>query len=141
MKINGTIFSKPQQDQLRRAIKSSSTTLNKYNFTLSGFTNASNNLKLIHIIQNAKGRIYGKTNYTVEYYSNESYTHIYTVDYDTTSRQIIRKQFILITSTGKFSSGKQITQNITTGEGNISTLTSSDGIVQITYFNDVEIDE
>lgn len=37
MKINGTIFSKPQQDQLKRAIENSSgdTTLNKYTLNVS----------------------------------------------------------------------------------------------------------
>lgn len=54
MKINGTIFSKPQQDQLKRAIENSDgggTTLNKYTYLLSGFGNATENLRLINIFK------------------------------------------------------------------------------------------
>lgn len=118
-----------------------STTLNNYNFTLSDFRIASNNLKLIHIIQNAKGRIYGNTTYTVDYFSNIYYTRIYIVSYDINNNTMTRKEFILSTDTGNFSSGKQIDQNIATGEGIVSSLTNSDGAVHITYFNDVEITE
>lgn len=38
MKINGTIFSKPQQDQLKRAIENSGggdTTLNRYTYSIN----------------------------------------------------------------------------------------------------------
>lgn len=62
MKINGTIFSKPQQDQLRRAIENSvdsGTTLNKYTVTLSKNGKlTSGKVKLINrIICNAKSYV------------------------------------------------------------------------------------
>lgn len=61
MEINGTIFSKPQQDQLKRAIENIDVgmTLNKYTVTLS--TNgklSSGKVKLINrIISNAKSYV------------------------------------------------------------------------------------
>lgn len=55
MKINGTIFSKPQQDQLKRAIASGDTTLNKYTFTCSN--SQTSRLVLYNICQNAKGKV------------------------------------------------------------------------------------
>ena len=56
MKINGTIFSKPQQDQLKRAIENSGgTTLNKYTFTCTD--SQESRLLLYNICQNAKGKV------------------------------------------------------------------------------------
>lgn len=58
MKINGTIFSKPQQDQLKRAIENaienidSGTTLNKYEYTS---TNSQDTIKrAMRILNTAK---------------------------------------------------------------------------------------
>jgi len=58
MKINGTIFSKPQQDQLKRAIESidGGTTLNKYILTCVPNKMTPNQRKnLCALLQNAKG--------------------------------------------------------------------------------------
>lgn len=58
MKINGTIFSKPQQDQLKRAIENSSgsgTTLNKYTYSTQ-VKSISGSKRLARIIENCKGR-------------------------------------------------------------------------------------
>lgn len=62
MKINGTIFSKPQQDQLRRAIESGGsggsggTTLNRYEVTLGQLVGNVQNISLLHkILTTAKG--------------------------------------------------------------------------------------
>lgn len=60
MKLNGTIFSKPQQDQLKRALENSGgggTTLNKY--TVTG---PSINL-LRKIMLNSKGHYFGQFGY------------------------------------------------------------------------------
>lgn len=46
MKINGTIFSKPQQDQLKRAIENSGDggmTLNEYEYSIKKLDNITNN--------------------------------------------------------------------------------------------------
>ena len=60
MKINGTIFSKPQQDQLKRAIENNGggTTLNKYNLTCLPRTMTPNQRKnLCALLQNVKGNV------------------------------------------------------------------------------------
>lgn len=53
MKINGTIFSKPQQDQLKDAIKSGGTTLNKYTAVIH-YHNNNGRALVSRILQNAK---------------------------------------------------------------------------------------
>lgn len=62
MKINGTIFSKPQQDQLKRAIENSvsgGTTLNKYTLTCTPKTmSAAQRKNLCALLQNAKGNVF-----------------------------------------------------------------------------------
>lgn len=56
MKINGTIFSKPQQDQLKRVIENSNdggTTLNKYTAVIH-YNNNEGRALVSRIVQNAK---------------------------------------------------------------------------------------
>lgn len=55
MKINGTIFSKPQQDQLKRAIENSNggTTLNKYTFTVNTKPSIAQVTKILQILNKA----------------------------------------------------------------------------------------
>lgn len=65
MKLNGTIFSKPQQDQLKRALENGgggggSTTLNKYTVTQPTI-----NL-LRKIMLNCKGHYFGQFGYTCD---------------------------------------------------------------------------
>lgn len=140
MKINGTIFSKPQQDQLKRAIENSGgTTLNKYNYTILSFSNNTENLHLIRILTEAKGRIYGSASYQVEYYINNSYANIITTDIAANSKQITIKIYEFSMSSGKFTSGRQMIQNMDTGIYSIDTVSARDGIIQITYLNDTEI--
>lgn len=53
MGINGTIFSKPQQDQIRRAIESGGTTLNKYTFTVNTKPSVVQATKILQVLNNA----------------------------------------------------------------------------------------
>lgn len=114
-------------------------TLNRYNYTLSPLSNKTKNLRLIRILTQAKGRIYGSASYEVEYYVNAYYAYIITTDYEPQSKSITTKKYGFSVSDGAYSSGSLMTQNMETGIYTISNLTASDGIVQITYLNDTEI--
>lgn len=115
------------------------TTLNKYNFTLSPLSNKTENLHLIRILTEAKGRIYGSASYNVEYYVNAYYAYIITTDIAPNSKSITIKKYELSMSDGSFSSGRQMIQNMDTGIYSIDTMSARDGIVQISYLNDTEI--
>lgn len=115
------------------------TKLNMYNYTLSPLSNKTENLRLIRILTQAKGRIYGSASYQVEYYVNAYYAYIITTDYEPQSKTITTKKYGFSVSDGAYSSGSLMMQNMETGIYQISTITAKDGIVQITYFNDTEI--
>ena len=115
------------------------TTLNSYNYTISPFSNKTENLHLIRILTEAKGRIYGSASYNVEYYINASYAYIITTDISANSKSITIKKYEFSKSSGKFTSGRQMVQNMDTGIYSIDTISESAGIVQIWYLNDTEI--
>lgn len=144
MKINGTIFSKPQQDQLRRAIESGGsggsggTTLNRYEVTLGELVGNVQNISLLHkILTQAKG------NYTVYDYNHIKYysaidriqvidLESYTVNSDTI--EFIRGSLFL--SDGSIRNNYQIF--VTSNGLNIRKL-SSVPFIRVVYFNDTEI--
>lgn len=97
MKINGTIFSKPQQDQLKRAIENigSGTTLNKYTFTCTPKTmTITQRKKLCELLQNAKGNVFmtytsGYTNALCSFSASSEGVTIRISEVYTTSGRII----------------------------------------------------
>lgn len=141
MKINGTIFSKPQQDQLKRAIENSGgggTSLNRYEVTLGELVGNVQGAALLHkIITTAKG------NYTVYDYNN---VIIYSVldigivielryyNQFSTSVTIARATLDVDNANVRNNFTMTITSdNITTGYINSLPYT------RIVYFNDTEI--
>ena len=140
MKINGTIFSKPQQDQLKRAIENSSggTTLNRYEATIGELVNNGQGASLLHkIITQAKG------NYTIYDYNLVIYysviDRISVIDlqaYVVNSETIEFRNATITVSDGSIRNNYKL---IVTSNGinklGLSTLPN----IRVVYFNDTEI--
>lgn len=152
MKINGTIFSKPQQDQLKRAIENidGGTTLNKYVLTCTPRTmSATQRKNLLELLQNAKGNVSmtytsGYTNALCSFSaSSEGVTIIISEVFISSGR---------ITTMRWNSSGGQYTCNvhdITFGNDSSTAQpiksidvdwTNVDISINVTYWNDTEIE-
>lgn len=152
MKINGTIFSKPQQDQLKRAIENidSGTTLNKYVLTCIPRTMSITQRKnLCALLENAKGNVFitytsGYTNALCSFSaSSEGVTIIISNIYKTSGRIITMYWNSL---------GGQYNCNVHdivfAGDGSTEQAiksidadwTNTDISINVTYWNDTEIE-
>lgn len=152
MKINGTIFSKPQQDQLKHAIENSSsggTTLNRYEWTLDLKTTVSlaNIKRLGKILKSAKGRVMGTINvsnnlFTMQPYeadnaglsgANMWYDEAYTVTFFNVST--VAESVLVVNGTKIIASNNAIFYN----RDNNNPSASPFNELQVIYYNDTEI--
>lgn len=152
MKINGTIFSKPQQDQLKRAIENidGGTTLNKYVLTCTPRTMSITQRKnLLDLLQNAKGNVFmtytsGYTNALCSFSASpEGVTIIISSIYKTSGR-IISMYWNRLG--GQY--GCNAHDIVFAGDGSTSQAIKSidadwantDIPINVTYWNDTEIE-
>lgn len=148
MKINGTIFSKPQQDQLKRAIENSDggTTLNKYTLTCLPNKMTPNQRKnLCALLQNAKGNV------IIAYQDRATCTFSASSEgvYITISEAYLTSGRIITMSWNKFGNlyecyvhditfdGGSTAQPIKSTDSDWSAVNVS---INVTYWNDTEIE-
>lgn len=152
MKINGTIFSKPQQDQLKRAIENIDvgTTLNKYTLTCTPSTMSITQRKnLIELLQNAKGNVFmtytsGYTNALCSFSASSEGVTIIITELFKTSGRIITMYWNRLG--GQYSCN--VHDIVFEGDGSTAQAiksvdadwTNSDIPINVTYWNDTEIE-
>lgn len=132
MKINGTIFSKPQQDQLKRAIKNidGGTTLNKYEASIT-LTTATAGL-LYKIFTNCKGNIISK--WKVSSYTE---TSINLTSAEASNIDFFATTFKLYQNTAD--RGYTFSARPDTSTMKIEQYTPINKTINIIYYNDTEI--
>lgn len=151
MKINGTIFSKPQQDQLKRAMENSGgTTLNKYTLTCVPKTMTSAQRKnLCALLQNAKGNVFmtytaGYTNALCSFSASTEGVNIRISEVYITSGSIITMYWNKLG--GEYNCNKH--DIVFAGDGSTAQPIKSIDInytnvpitINVTYWNDTEIE-
>lgn len=126
--------------------ESGGTTLNRYTYTQSNYMTAADNIRLMNILRNAKGRVIcASWGSLIDYGVNEYGCRIRRTYYRNNSGEVTYEvQDWALNSSGAYKEGYEYKYNMTTNT--LTTRTIENGndpqgnmIVNITYYNDTEI--